>query len=264
MGVDDNIGLVFSGGGSRGSYQIGVWQALIDMGLDHKISAAYGTSVGAINGAAFIQGNVQLALDIWQNINYAKVFADLPNERPKASNRNLYISWLKGALRNRGLDVSPLKETIRSSIEEDAIRSSPLDFGLVTFDLKKRKALYLTKEEIPEGQLVEYIIASATFPVFQPHRIEDRLFLDGGLVDNRPLSFFKNNTKINKIIVVDVTMARHVWPNVRVKGDVDMYYVRPSRLLGSPMAFDHKRIISNLNLGYQDGRKQLARISIGR
>lgn len=264
MVKDDNIGLVFSGGGSRGSYQVGVWQALIDMGLADKISAVYGTSVGAINGAAFVQGNVQLALDIWQNINYAKVFADVPSERPRVSNRKLYLSWLKGALRNKGLDVSPLKDTIRTSLDEDLIRNSSSDFGLVTFDLKKRKALYLTKEDIPEGQLIEYIIASATFPVFQPHRIEDRLFLDGGLVDNRPLSFFKNNTVINKIIVVDVTMARHVWPNIRVKGDIDMHYVRPSRLVGSPMAFNHKRIISNLEMGYQDGRKQLARIRIGK
>lgn len=264
MEAEDNIGLVFSGGGSRGSFQIGVWQALIDMGLDHKISAVYGTSVGAINGAAFIQGNMQLALDIWQNINYAKVFANMPDELPSVSNRKLYLNWLKGAFRNRGVDVSPLKEMIRASIEEEAIRSSDLDFGLVTFDLKKRKALYLSKEDIPQDQLVEYIIASSTFPVFQPHRIEDRLFLDGGIVDNRPLSFFKNNTKVNKIIVVDVTMARHVWPNVRVKGDVDMYYVRPSRLLGSPMAFKHERIISNLDLGYQDGRKQLARMRVGK
>jgi len=211
MDDSENIGLVFSGGGSRGSYQIGVWKALVEMNIADKITAVYGTSVGAINGAAFIQGDIQIALDIWQSLDYSKVF-----------------------------------------------------YGLVAFDLQKRKALYLTKEDIPDGQLVEYVIASATFPVFQPHKIEDRLYLDGGLVDNRPLGFFKHNKKVSKVIVVDVTMARHVWPNIEVKGDVDMYYVRPSRLLGSPLAFQTKRIISNLELGYQDARKQLARLRLGR
>ncbi len=264
MDDSENIGLVFSGGGSRGSYQIGVWKALVEMNIADKITAVYGTSVGAINGAAFIQGDIQIALDIWQSLDYSKVFADMPQERPRVSNRKLYFEWLRGAFRNRGVNVDPLKKTIRASIEEDVIRKSPIDYGLVAFDLQKRKALYLTKEDIPDGQLVEYVIASATFPVFQPHKIEDRLYLDGGLVDNRPLGFFKHNKKVSKVIVVDVTMARHVWPNIEVKGDVDMYYVRPSRLLGSPLAFQTKRIISNLELGYQDARKQLARLRLGR
>lgn len=262
MSREKNIGLVFSGGGSRGSFQIGVWQALIDMGLNTSISAVYGTSVGAINGAAFVQNNIQLALDIWQNLNYAKVFADLPEERPSVSNRKLFYEWMKGSIRNRGLDVTPLKEVIRLGIDEDKVRSSGLDYGLVVYDLTKRKSKYLTISQIPEGQLAEYIIASATLPVFQAHRIEDSLYLDGGIVDNRPLSFLNGKKHIEKVIVVDVTMARHVWPTKRVKGDVEMYYVRPSRLLGSPLAFKEDRIISNLELGYQDARKQLAHLRV--
>ncbi|MBQ6088299.1 MAG: patatin-like phospholipase family protein, partial [Firmicutes bacterium] len=41
--------LVLGGGGSRGAYQIGVWQALKELGI--RIDMVYGTSVGAINAA---------------------------------------------------------------------------------------------------------------------------------------------------------------------------------------------------------------------
>ena len=43
------IALVLSGGGSRGAYQCGVWQALEELGI--KIDIVVGVSVGAINGA---------------------------------------------------------------------------------------------------------------------------------------------------------------------------------------------------------------------
>lgn len=252
------IGLVFSGGGSRGAYQIGVWQALNQLNISNYITAAYGTSVGAINSAAFIQGDLDLALNIWNQLDYRKVFNNFPKDNFSISNRKKYIEWIKGSIVNRGLDVSPLKSIIRESISETAIRNSALDFGLVVFNLTERKPAYLTKSEIPEDQLIEYIIASATFPVFQPHKIDDITFLDGGLYDNRPLGFFNEHQSINKIIMVDVTIARHFWPNKKIHGDLETYYVRPSRLLGSPMAFQKSRIKANMTLGYHDAMEQLS------
>jgi len=261
MSDQKDIGLVFSGGGARGAYQIGVWKALSEMGLDKRIGAVYGTSVGAINGAAFVQGDFQRALDIWSHIEPSSVFADVDTAQLH-SPRKLWAARIKGAIKNRGMDVSPLKEMLRASVEEEKVRSSELAFGLVVYNMTERRADYLTKEEIPQGELVEYVIASATFPVFQPHRIGDQLYLDGGVRDNRPVQFFKRHRDINQVIVVDVTMARHLWRKKPVKGMDDMVYVRPSRLLGSPLAFRHQRIMSNLDLGYEDARRQLAALRV--
>ena len=260
MDSDKNIALVLSGGGARGSYQVGVWQALIDLGIANKIGAVYGTSVGAINGAAFVMGDISLALDIWQEMNYSKVFANLPTERPKISNRKLYLEWLRGAFKNRGVDVSPLKSLLYEVIDEAVIRDTTIDYGLVVFELLERRAKYLTKEEIPEGQLNDYIIASSTFPFFQPHRIEDSVFIDGGVYDNRPVRFVRDHEQMDSVIVVDVTMARHIWPKKRMRKNVSIHYVRPTRLLGSPMAFKNKRILSNMELGYVNGMDQLNRL----
>ena len=45
--------IVLAGGGSRGAYQIGVWKALREMGIDYQLVT--GTSVGALNGVLMVQ-----------------------------------------------------------------------------------------------------------------------------------------------------------------------------------------------------------------
>lgn len=47
------IGLVLSGGGAKGAYEVGVWQAMEEMGLAGDVAAISGTSVGALNAALF-------------------------------------------------------------------------------------------------------------------------------------------------------------------------------------------------------------------
>ncbi|MFR4798878.1 MAG: patatin-like phospholipase family protein, partial [Lentihominibacter sp.] len=55
--------LVLSGGGSRGAYEIGVWKALKTLGI--QIDMVMGTSVGAINGAMIVQDDLNLAENLW-------------------------------------------------------------------------------------------------------------------------------------------------------------------------------------------------------
>ena len=47
------IGLAFGGGGGKGSYQIGVWKALIKHGLDKHVEVISGTSIGSLNLTLF-------------------------------------------------------------------------------------------------------------------------------------------------------------------------------------------------------------------
>ena len=62
------IGLVLAGGGARGAYQIGVWKALIELGIDKYIKVVSGTSIGAVNAMLFQQGAYKLAEEFWYNI----------------------------------------------------------------------------------------------------------------------------------------------------------------------------------------------------
>ena len=58
--------IVLAGGGSRGAYQIGVWKALREMGIDYQLVT--GTSVGALNGVLMVQQEYDKALAVWENI----------------------------------------------------------------------------------------------------------------------------------------------------------------------------------------------------
>ena len=59
-------GLVLAGGGVRGAYQIGVWKALKELKI--KVSAVSGVSIGAVNGALFVQGSKTKAERLWNKI----------------------------------------------------------------------------------------------------------------------------------------------------------------------------------------------------
>lgn len=251
MNTNKNKALVFSGGGARGSFQLGTWKALRAFELEDEITAVYGTSVGAINGAAFVQGDYERAEHIWRSLTYDKVFANVKINPNKKFSRRFY-TMARQAIVEKGLDVNPLKKLLREVLDEDRIRSSKRDYGLVVFDWTTKKPIYLRKAEIPEGQLIEYIIASASFPMFQPHRIGNKTYIDGGVYDNRPLSFCENEESISSIFCVDVTIARHFWPNKKKKMKDRIEFIRPSRLLGSPLAFNIARIQRNLDLGYDD------------
>ena len=66
------LGLVLSGGGSKGAYEIGVYAALRHLKKD--ISIVTGTSVGAINGVFVVQKDLKGALKFWDHVNLKIIF----------------------------------------------------------------------------------------------------------------------------------------------------------------------------------------------
>ena len=69
--------LVLAGGGARGSYQVGVWRALME--LDWHPQIITGTSVGSLNGAMFVLDQYETARDMWLAIR-SKDVMELPEE----------------------------------------------------------------------------------------------------------------------------------------------------------------------------------------
>ena len=65
---DFRYGIVFSGGGGKGAYQIGVWKYLHELGIDQKIHGVSGASGGALNSLLFLQGDYQKAEELWADI----------------------------------------------------------------------------------------------------------------------------------------------------------------------------------------------------
>src|SRR6056297_2139164 len=101
-------GIVFTGGGTKGCYEIGAWKAFNELGL--KVKAVAGTSIGAINGALYIQGDYDSAYKKWININ-VKDYLNSPDDNP--------VTLFLSALKEKGIDTTPLKEMIKNTISEE-------------------------------------------------------------------------------------------------------------------------------------------------
>ena len=58
-------GLALEGGGAKGSYEIGAYIALKELG--YKFNMVAGTSIGSLNAALIVQGDIELAQKLWMS-----------------------------------------------------------------------------------------------------------------------------------------------------------------------------------------------------
>ena len=173
--------LVLAGGGARGSYQVGVWRALTELGW--KPDLITGTSVGSLNGAMFALDLYETARDMWLSIRSQDVM-ELPEQDADLSELHRF---LREVVRQGGMDVTPLEEIVERVLDEDALRASPMDFGLVTVEQRGLRPRELPLKDIPRGKVKDYLLASAAcFPALRAHSIDGVNYLDGGYRDNMP------------------------------------------------------------------------------
>lgn len=245
-------GIALAGGGTKGSYHIGAWRAVRDLHLE--IEAVTGTSIGAVNGALMVSDDFKSALDIWHSVELMDIIR-LPAD--VSENTNLFhfknMSAIAGEIyKNSGLDVTPYEKLINRYIDEEKVRKSPVEYGLVTFNLSGRTDAHLFKEEIPNGKLNEYIAASSAFPGFKPKKIGESVFLDGGVSNNMPVNMLIKKNCLN-ILAVDVGGIGIV-KGVNKSGR-NIVKVRPEENLVGIMDFDHESIENNIDQGYYDTMK---------
>lgn len=250
-------GLVLEGGGAKGAFQIGAWKALKELGID--IQGISGTSVGALNGALIAQDEFEKCYDIWYNMSPSKVIniddkllEKLLKFDITPENLNYMVGQLKTLLNERGLDITPLRNLLKESINEDIIRSSKKDFGMVTVSLTDLRPLELYIEDIPNGKFIDYLIASAYLPVFKMEKIHGKLYLDGGFYDNLPIRLLLAKGYRDLIVVRLHAIGRT--RRVRKTG-LNITYINPSDDLGMTLDFTTERARKNLQLGYFDALK---------
>jgi NTE family protein len=252
------IALVFSGGGARGGYQIGCWKALEDSKI--KIDGAYGTSVGSMNAAAVAQGDLDLAIETWKEMDYSAVMVVTPEIKhildmvEKGLGLREVFRALKMALEGKGIDTEPLRRTLNSLVCEEKIRGSGIDVGLVTYSLSEMKPLLLYLDEIPEGKLVDYILASANYPVFKRAELDRKRFIDGGIYMNIPVQMPKNRG-FEDVILVDIGTRSLIdrWNLITSSFEESRtLYIRPRVHFGGPMQFSKTISRQYMVEGYLD------------
>lgn len=254
------FGLVLEGGGARGAYHVGAYKAIKELNIE--IGGIAGTSIGAINGAMMVQGDYDLLEKIWLSVDSYELF-DLDEKTVEDLRhfnlRNINFSYLlhqsKEILSNRGLDTSRIRELFDYYIDEEKIRSSNIDFGIVTVNLTDKKPMELMKEDIPEGKLIDFLIASANLPAFRIEEMDGKKYLDGGFYNNLPIDILAN--KGYKNIIAVRTLAIGIIRKAKIK-DLNIIFIQPVESLGSMLGaldFNRERAEEYINLGYYDAMK---------
>lgn len=252
-----DYGLVLAGGGAKGIYQIGAWRAIRE--LDIPISCVVGTSVGAMNGAMVACGQYEGAVALWENMSIEKGFAlpeplRVPDRLFSLKNADIL---LKELWRNGGLDISPIRRELEALVDEQPLRDSPVEFGLVTFELSRRQPRHLFRDQIPKGKLMDYIMASSAYPGLKQPEIYGHKFLDGGVVDNVPVKMMMRRHPDNIIVVNigDVGLPKDIDPKRNI------VYVKPLESLGTAFEFQPETARTKMDMGWYDTMKAFGKFS---
>lgn len=211
MPLPDCVALVLQGGGALGSYQAGVFEALVDAQVE--IDWVAGISIGAVN-AAIIAGNpperrLERLRAFWD-----KATSALPSFPifPQDQVREFVHEWSAGAVLLGGVpgffaprpvppmfatpgtpealsfyDSSPLAATLDSLIDWDLLNTGAVRLSVGAVDIESGNFRYF--DTSTERLDARHVMASGALPPgLPPIEIDGRWYWDGGIVSNTPLT----------------------------------------------------------------------------
>ena len=263
LDLSKTYAIALEGGGAKGAYEIGAWKALDEIGL--KYNAVSGTSVGALNGALMAMRDLPRAIEVWSNIRMSQVM-DLGNmddedvkkimegELEFGDWQNL-LSQAVDVIRNRGLDVSPLRAWVHEVVDPERIRNSDVQLFISTVSLTDRKALELHVNELPADQICDMLLASAYHPSFRLEKLGGKYYADGGFVDAIPIHALveAGYRDIIAVRLPSLGVERHF----KMPEDVSLTTVRTWADLGHVLNFTAEQARRDLQIGYLDAKRTL-------
>ncbi len=257
------IGLVLDGGGAKGAYQIGVWKAMRETGIDRYIKCVAGSSVGGLNAALFVQDDYEKAEDIWLHklsnlqsfgVMRLQMFVDELLSNPEIIDMSVF--------RNSPVDCYMATYCPERS-ETGSIR-----FETINNKIRKYtdgKVDYFNMRNCDETECSEIIrrcsicksimLATSALPFLcKAHKIDGEYHRDGGLKDNSPVKPLVFAEKCNTVFVIhlkaEVSIDKKQFPDSRI------YEIIPSKDLGGffsgTINFKSHHITMIMEAGYND------------
>ncbi len=176
--------LVLSGGGVKGSLQLGVLDTLLKKNPDLDYDIIVGTSVGALNAAVlascgrgvghFVDTHKMLT-ELWMGIQ---------------GNRDVYrFRWrFSKCFRKKGLyHTRPLLQKIEAYTNPQLIKDSGRHVAVGIWNVKKDKYFEV---DVHHPKFQQMVLASASYPVvFEPVEVDGEILADGGVKNNLPVDF---------------------------------------------------------------------------
>lgn len=190
--------LVLSGGAAKGAYQIGVLRRwMLEENTDYQIMC--GVSVGSLNVACLAQepfGSPRKAFErleaVWLGVNNEKIYR-----------RWVPFGRLSALWKDSLFDSSPLRDLVARELDVERIRNSARQVRVGAVCLETGEKRFGTERD---ARLADWVVASASFPVFfQPVEIDGKHWFDGGVRNLTPLgqALELGATEIDMIVCSD-------------------------------------------------------------
>ncbi|WP_111878193.1 patatin-like phospholipase family protein [Aequorivita sp. CIP111184] len=224
---DIKVGLVLSGGGAKGLAHIGALKVIEEAGV--RIDYIGGTSMGAIIGALYASGYSANQLDsIFSQTNFSVLIQDdIPRsaktfyEKQEAEKYALVLPFdrfkvgLPTGL-SKGQNIYNLLSKLTSHVSTISDFSElPIPFFCVATNVESGKEVILD-----HGYLPRAVTASGALPsLFSPVIINDKVLIDGGVVNNYPINEVRAKG-MDIIIGIDVQDSLKTRNNLKSAFDV--------------------------------------------
>ena len=231
------FGMVLSGGGAKGAYQVGALKALSE--YDIKINSVSGSSIGGINAFAYASLPLNEIINLWNNFKINDFFSPDDDWSDGISDRKSLIQILE-----KVVDVKKISNCI------PIFNTICINKYLPEYKLLNNKS----KEEI-----IRILLATSALPIiYSKVDINNIYYQDGGIADNLPVNPLYLND-IKDLIVISLSDTLRVDQNkFKLNTLIEIY---PSYDLGDlfdgTLNFNQKYISFAMKLGYFDTKRTL-------
>ncbi len=255
----ENFGVVLSGGGAKGAYEIGVWKAFEEYGIAQRTTVLSGTSVGGLNSAMFTCATLDEGEALWRNI--------VPHT---LSTEDKFIDQEGVRLLLDSFDLSILQQQKWPKVYVTACRDEFITLKILSsfiVDHSMNASRFLLNDEKDINEIKQKLLATSAVPYLtDPVLLSDgHRYVDGGMEayggDNTPLiPVGENHPELDTIFIVYLYAKPEYKPDVSKYPDKKFIEIIPSKDLGGLLGsldFSGKTIHQLIEQGYSDTIKVL-------
>ncbi|MDR0921718.1 MAG: patatin-like phospholipase family protein [Lactobacillales bacterium] len=254
--VDYQFGIAFGGGGARGAYEIGVWQAFEEAGWDFPVIA--GTSIGAATGGLMIASDVKQATAMWEEIETSQILdfqqADNTSEQSMLDMITQIGAMAVASIQNVGISSAPIRGLIEKYYDFDKFATTDKKFIVVVTEIPSMTEHDVEVKSKPRAEWSDWLIASGSFfPAMAATPMNGVYYIDGGYRNNIPVDQVVLNGA-NAVVSVDVK-GPGITKKFDFPKDVALWEIQSPWNLGTVLIFDGNRSTQNIHLGYLETKR---------
>jgi NTE family protein len=225
--IKEQVVLVLQGGGALGAYQAGVYQALMEGGIEPDW--VIGTSIGAINGA-IIAGNAPAARiarlrEFWDGVgrkgpldqlwpssifgnslaNMSTVLSGIPGFFTPNPQAIWGPNFPLGVEKASYYSTDPLKETLGRLVDFDHLARRQVRLSVGAVNVRTSEMRYFDSRAMPLA--AAHIMASGALPpAFPAITIEGESYWDGGIYSNTPIEVVLDDVPRRNSLIFSVNV----------------------------------------------------------